>query len=343
MKALLFLEPGLLELRSIPIPRPKEDEVLLKVILAGICQTDVEIFNGHYPVKGPRILGHEFVGEIVEAGEPDLPVGTRVAVYPPIFCGTCIECQRGNFRHCLNFRCLGNTFNGGWAEYVAVCRAQIFPIDPALTEASVWLEPLACVLHALSTFPPAFRGSALVLGGGSMGMLFLQAIKTLFGTRVAVADPHASRLELATRLGAENIVLLQRDEPQHIDKGSIKGFAPAGFDMIIDTTGSADLLETWLPFAGSRCQVIEFGVPVPSAQLTIPLSRLFSREISISGSVGNDIKSFLQGLDLIKNKNIHTSELVEKKIALEEVPQVLLERSLPVPKGKILIDFSMNN
>lgn len=340
MNALVFYEPGVLLLQDIPLPAPSQEEVLLKVITAGICQTDVEIFKGNYPIKTPRVLGHEFVGEVVEPGISGLPPGSRVAIYPPIFCGKCYECLRGNLRHCHNFRCLGNTDNGGWAEYVAVHRTQVYPIDTALTDAAVWLEPLACVLHALSTFPPAFTGRVLILGGGSMGLLFLQALKALHGSQVAVADPHESRLDLARKLGTDWLFQINRGSAYPVNNEAINEVAPFGFDLIVDTTGNALLLQQCIAFAGNRSQVIEFGVPSPEEKLELPLLHLFNRQISISGAVGNDLESFLQGLSLINAGRIATSHLVEKKVHLRDVPDILLERSKPGPKGKVLIECS---
>ncbi|MEM2506395.1 MAG: alcohol dehydrogenase catalytic domain-containing protein, partial [Nitrososphaeria archaeon] len=122
MKAAVFYEPLKLKVEDVPKPVVGANEVLVKVKAAAICGTDLRIYRGTKKIKTPRIIGHEFAGEIVELGEnvEGFTVGDRVTVYPVIACGKCYACMMGRPNICVNRPTIGYEYDGGFAEYVKI-------------------------------------------------------------------------------------------------------------------------------------------------------------------------------------------------------------------------------
>jgi (R,R)-butanediol dehydrogenase/meso-butanediol dehydrogenase/diacetyl reductase len=149
MKAAVFEGLGKLVLKEVPIPQiKKSDEVLIKVEAASICGTDVHILDvpPGYPAKPGIILGHEYIGEIIEIGSEvkDFQVGDRIVLDPNLTCGHCYYCNLGKPNMCLNTEVLGITINGGFAEYSVVPVKAIFKIRKDIpTDIAIFAEPLA--------------------------------------------------------------------------------------------------------------------------------------------------------------------------------------------------------
>ena len=125
MKAIVIEKPGEVSVKEVPNPMPGPGEVIIKVKTCGVCATDYHIFLGEFPANYPLIPGHEISGEITELGNgvEELKIGSRVAVDPSIYCGNCYFCKTNRGNHCYDFRALGVTQNGGFAESMAATSA----------------------------------------------------------------------------------------------------------------------------------------------------------------------------------------------------------------------------
>ncbi len=184
MRAVMKVARGVgnVELCDIPEPEAGPGQVKIAVQAAGICGTDLHIYNDEFPVRPPVVLGHEVAGEIVALGEgvESIAPGTRVTTETYFStCGHCRYCRTGHPNLCLERRSIGSGVNGGFTSYVIVPAGNIHPLpDTVDFEAGALTEPLACVVHAVltpRTIAPGDR--AVIAGPGAIGLLTLQVVK----------------------------------------------------------------------------------------------------------------------------------------------------------------------
>jgi D-arabinitol dehydrogenase (NADP+) len=339
MKSVAFLGKQVVQLREAPDPTPGEGEVRLKVLLAGLCATDRHIVAGHFSVQPPRILGHELVG-IVDAIGPEVPenwIGVKVGVIPARFCGKCAMCQSGNPQLCLNFECLGNTHDGGYAQFTIARSDQLIPLNEISEYDAVWLEPLACVIQALNQVGgKGIAGPVLIIGAGTLGMLMLETILSMTPAKVAVVDPNQPKIENALSRGAQMGWEVPRQGPAPETTEALHQWAPNGVPIVIDTTGVPTAIQRGIEWASPRGKVLLFGVSDPTSKLCISPHQVFSKELAILASSGMTPASFEAAVTLLREKRIQPSTLNAGVINLQDLPAYLLgEKTLPF--GKVLI------
>jgi alcohol dehydrogenase len=225
MLALYF--DGQPAIKDVPRPEPGAGEVLVRVSLAGICGTDLQILKGYHNFRG--IMGHEFVGEV--AGPEDSSwLGQRVVGEINIGCGECDLCRKGLARHCRQRRILGiKDYDGAFAQYLTIPAANLHLMPPEVPdEVAVFTEPLAAAHRVVETALISSESRILIIGDGSMG---LQAAWTLAlnGAQVTLAGHHQDHLALARPYGVET---------------SLAKDLPAGdYQMVVEASGSPSGLE----------------------------------------------------------------------------------------------------
>src|SRR5438270_7364549 len=201
MKALRF-EDGRLRLADAPAPS-REGEALVRVRLAGVCNTDLEIARGYASFRGTP--GHEFVGVVESA--PDAPElkGRRVVGEINAGCGACELCRAGDARHCPARTVLGiHGRDGAFAEYLQLPVANLLPVPDELTdERAVFCEPLAAACALTARVSVGADARVAVVGDGKLGLLCAQALKVLTGARVTLVGKHTSKLDIARRRDIE--------------------------------------------------------------------------------------------------------------------------------------------
>ena len=339
MRAVSFQGPGKLIPVDLPRPSPGPGEVLLRVTVAGVCQTDVHIVQGHFTVRPPRVLGHEFSGEVVAIGEgvSSPQVGQSVGVSPATFCGECVYCQRGQPQQCQRFRCLGNTEDGGWAEFSLIRADQAVSLGPIRPEQAVWLEPLSCVVHALVGHPNLEGSAALVIGAGPLGLLILQTLRNYGAGLVAVVDPNPGKIECASRLGAETAQVVMRTGGTPTVDAVLEAAAPLGFDLTIDTTGKSVSIARAVGWTGRVGSIVLFGVSAPADQLVVSPAEIFDKELTIRAAAGSTPTSFAEAVRLMQTGDFDTDALVWRAVGLDEVPAAVSALTQPGEKGKVLV------
>jgi len=222
MLALVF--DGDLRLRSdYPTPRPRRNEALIAVHLAGICKTDLEIVNGYMNFRG--VMGHEFVGTVV-AG-PKTWHGKRIVAEINCVCGRCDMCRRGISAHCRNRTVLGiDGKDGAFSEYLTVPVRNLHEVPDSVSDTeAVFVEPLAAALQLTRQIKIDPKLAVAVLGDGRLGQLIARVLKGHVRSLVLVGK-HATKLEAA--------------EKQGIQTALTDDFIPrADADVVVDATGSA--------------------------------------------------------------------------------------------------------
>ena len=338
MKSVVLTTPGSVHLTDLPRPTPGEGEVRLRVVLAGICSTDRHIFQGHFTVQLPRVLGHELVGsvEAVGAGVPQSWVGQMCGVQPARFCGKCPPCRRGLPELCEQFACLGNTQDGGFAEYTLVRAEQLVPLGSLPPEVAVWLEPLACVLHALEVSAAATSQSVLVSGAGTLGKLMVMTLSATSLARLAVVDPNPDKVQQALELGAQAGWVVPRSGPATEVGEQIRQWAADGLQTVIDTSGSPAAIERAIDWSGAGARIVLFGVSDPEARVTLSPTVILSKETQMRAVAGMTPTAFIQAEHLLRAGRVDPRRLAAGVVELSDVPQILAEGKL-LNRGKVLI------
>lgn len=210
MKAAIYRGPGAIAVESVPEPgTPDPGEVVLAVSRAAICGTDAsEWAHGPILCTPPVVLGHEFTGRVVAAGDGvSLAEGTRVVSGAGISCGTCEWCKAGRTNLCASYRTLGLQVDGGLAEYVrtpvSICR----PVPDAVSDdAAAMAQPFAVALHAVRRSRLASGEICVVIGVGGIGAFIVAGAAARSPARLIAVDIDPERLDTARRLGADAVV-----------------------------------------------------------------------------------------------------------------------------------------
>jgi threonine dehydrogenase-like Zn-dependent dehydrogenase len=282
MKALVMESPGRLALRELPIPQ-REGECLVRVCMAGICGTDLQMLDGYAGFSG--VPGHEFVGVVETAPEDDRAwIGRRVAGEINIGCGRCHWCAAGIKEHCLDRTVVGiRERDGAFAEYLSLPARNLHAIPAALAdEAAVFVEPVAAACRILEQIAIDDRMHVAVLGDGRMGLLVAQVLKTVT-PHVTLIGRHQHKLEVARRLDLPTAL---SDDLKPAER----------FDVVVDVTGRAEGLRRALTIVRPRGTVVMKSTfhgeapieswPIVVDEVTLVGSRCgpFDRAIALLGS-----------------------------------------------------------
>ncbi len=251
MRALVNCKTGLVLDRSYPMPTLVDGEALIRVLLAGICNTDLEIVRGYMAFQG--ILGHEFVGivEAVHEGPGATPltslIGKRVVgeINAACHCVDCLYCQRGMPTHCPNRTTLGIVNrDGAFADYVMLPTRNLHLVpDNISDEEAVFVEPLAANFEILEQVHIKPTDSVVVLGDGKMGQLAAQVL-TLGGCEVMMVGKHEEKLALAAKRGVHTYLL------EDANSFTLENRRRA--DLVVECSGSAQGLEMALRIVRPR-------------------------------------------------------------------------------------------
>jgi 2-desacetyl-2-hydroxyethyl bacteriochlorophyllide A dehydrogenase len=202
MKAAVLKQYRKIEWDTVPTPQISPEQVLIKIKYASICGSDQHIFNGdfHPRTKLPLIPGHEFYGEIVDAGWKikKHKKGDLVAVDPIIWCGKCPACKIGHYPACTSLKLVGIDLDGGFAEYIAVEEHMLYKISENIQAAhAALIEILSIGFHACNRAGVTSRNTLAVWGAGKVGQSILQAARTKTAKTIFMVDPVAARLQIA--------------------------------------------------------------------------------------------------------------------------------------------------
>jgi len=238
VKALVFDEK--IVIADLPKPARKENESLIKILVAGICNTDLEIIKGYMGYKG--VLGHEFVGIVEDSGDHAL-INKRVVGEINIGCGKCDFCLQGLSRHCQSRSVIGILAKQGvFAQYIALPDANLCLVPDSIPdEHAVFVEPLAAALEILEQVKIIPATSVAIIGDGKLALLILQVIQ-LLGVHCVLFGKHEDKLLIAKNLGA-NI------------ESTTKNYKGV-FDLVIEASGKKEGLFKALELLKPRGQLV---------------------------------------------------------------------------------------
>jgi D-arabinitol dehydrogenase (NADP+) len=323
MKAIVYDAPRQFQYKEVPEPEIQSDDVLVRVDACGLCGTDLHIHEGEFAPNFPLIPGHEFTGEIVALGGSvkALKQKQRVVGNSNESCGKCFYCMRGDFLLCLNLRSYGVTQDGGFAQYLRIKADRIFPIGNLTSREAVMVEPSACAVHGMEVLAMKPGSDVLLFGAGPTGQVLAQLLKLNGAGRLVIAAPPGPKLELAGRLAADEIVPIDRKNPDK-HRNRLRELNPTGFDYIVEATGSAFVCEDALQFVRRGGTLLVYGVYPETETVRFNPFDLFRREITIKGSFAQ-IDAFPRALAYLESGKIKVNEIVTDEFALEDWPKVL--------------------
>lgn len=323
MRAVVYDRPGDFGIREVPDPDPGPGDVLIRVESAGVCGTDLHLHAGEFGPSYPLTPGHEVTGEITAAGGAvtTLRPGQRVVVDNTMPCGWCVECRRARPAFCRNNIAQGVNAPGGFAEYLVAAAAKCFAVDDIPADVAVFAEPAACVLHGLDVLALAPGSDVLLFGAGPTGLLLAQLLAVSGARRLTVAAPTAAKLKLAAARGADVTVQLDRACPGAAS-GRLHELAPDGFDVVIDATGSVDVLSQAIPLTRTGGTVLVYGVTPEAAVWGIPPYEVFRRELTIKGSFAQQY-SFDRSVAALRDGTLDTSGMITHRFRLGDYGDAL--------------------
>lgn len=307
-----------LKVEEVAMPVPEENELLLRVRLAGICGSDSSLFQGKLHVPFPVIPGHEAIGIVEAAGSANskYAVGQRVVIQPNISCGHCPQCLKGLPNICPEKLRLGIDRNGVFAEYIVVPENSVWAVpDTMRDEDAVFIEPLAVALHGVKFAIPCSSDNVLILGAGVIGQLVLQLVRQ-YDCGITACDLVESRLELAGSMGAGQVVngLEMLEDKQ------------ACFDVIYETSGSPAALHHAIELAAPGGKIVLLGLPGQNHMTSSNM--IVRKELHIVGSMIY-VDEFPQVIDILKNNIINTRPLISGLISLEQLSDTLTDFNHP--------------
>ena len=261
MKALMYLGPKHVEVKDVQEPAVKAGQVKLKIKYCGICGSDIGIHLGTHPrAKAPLVLGHEFLGEVMEDGKK-FKKGDRVVAYPLLSCGKCLPCRTGNAHVCNTLGLIGIDTDGGICEYVCADEDILFKVPDGISDkAAAVIEPLAVIVRAVHQSGLQALDTCVVTGAGPIGMLTGMVLKHLGVAKVFISDVNANRLEQARSFG----MIPVNSQTENMDQAVKAATCGEGADVLYECSGaeSAALQMTDITRVGGMiCMVSVHKIP----------------------------------------------------------------------------------
>ncbi|MHC1784219.1 MAG: zinc-dependent dehydrogenase [Anaerolineaceae bacterium] len=320
---------GAMDLRveQVPIPKIGPGEMLIKVMDASICGTDLRIFHGGhrmYPEGTVRIPGHEVVGTIAEMGGliPGYKIGQRVFVAPNTGCGHCLQCISGNNNLCANYLAIGVTIDGGFAEYVripaqAVNQGNVIAVsetvDPAV---AALMEPFACVLRGQNPIHIKPGDNVLVMGAGPIGVMHAKLAKVRGAGCVIVSEPIPDRAAQAKTMGADIVVNPSVEDLKQVLNNVTGG---RGADVVIVAAPVHAAQEAALDLAAIGGRINFFGgLPKDRPTINFDSNLVHYKELVVTATTACSTADCWQTAEIVNAGLVDLSGLVSRRFPLKD-------------------------
>ncbi|MGA2712586.1 MAG: alcohol dehydrogenase catalytic domain-containing protein [Bryobacteraceae bacterium] len=296
----VHLESGEASIRRVPQPQRPEGFALIRLIQAGICNTDLELQRGYYGFSG--IPGHEFVGEVVAADSKEL-IGKRVVGEINLACGVCSWCRRGMGRHCPARSVLGIVRHpGAFREFLTLPETNLHVVPDSIpTEVAVFTEPVAAACEVLAQARIPCSSPVAVLGDGKLGLLVAQVLQ-VNGYRVHQFGRHADKLRIAAKAGVTTEI-----RGEHLPE--------AAYRWVVDATGSQAGLHAAIRMVEPRGTVILKSTV--HGEIPLDTAPVIVNEITL---IGSRCGRFEPALELLQLGAIDVTSMISERMPLADAP-----------------------
>jgi L-iditol 2-dehydrogenase len=335
MQAVMLLGPRKLSCEELPLPRPRADEVVLKIDAALTCGTDLKAFlRGHPKWPMPTRFGHEYAGTIAARGKNvgEVREGDAIMLAPTAPCGVCFYCKREQETLCASL--METMVLGGYAEYVTVpdrvIRTNMFqkPAGISFAEASL-VEPLSCVVHGLQQPNIRLDDIAVVIGAGAFGLLHLVVLRALGVEQVYMIARNPRRAQVARELGATDIIPCAAEDARPFVFELTEG---RGADLVIECTAQPRVWEEAILLARPGGQVILFGGCPPGTTVSLDTYRLHYDQVRVFSPFHFTPKAVRRAVEMLTSRQIPTRHFISGSYPLAELPYAfdLLQQGLGI-------------
>lgn len=315
------------KIEKVPIPRVGDGEVLIKVQVALTCGTDLKVYQRGYHARmivPPALFGHELAGVIEEIGSGVrfFRKGQRVVALNSAPCGQCFYCSKHQENLCEDL--LFN--NGAYAEYIKIPRRIVetnmlsVPANVTYEEAAM-VEPLACVLRGLHETNVEIGDTVVVIGGGPIGLMFIQVAK-LTGCNVIAVVKRDSQVAFAKKLGADEIIQITQVQDL-VD--AVRALTPdrRGADVVVEAVGRPEAWESAIEMVRRGGTVNFFGGCASGVKVKLDTNRLHYSEVTLKATFHHTPEAVRKAFALIAEKKIRGTDYVTGEAPLSKLNNVL--------------------
>ena len=336
MRQVLLEKPLTIRSYETPLPEVEPNWVIAKTLCAGICGTDVHSFFGEtiFGKVFPFHIGHEICAVVEESGGKALRKGDIIVINPFFSCGVCTQCRMGMDNNCQRRTTIGLKGPGGFSEYVYVPEASAVRVHSDNFAAMSLAEPLSTVIYGWEKLNVSPMKSVLINGVGPIGLMFLQLAFHAGVRQLTVTDLNHEKLKTAQAAGAD-FALNPTDAK---DAAQLRTLSDAGFDIIIDCTGSIQSMQACVDGITFGTQILLFGLCPPSAMMEISPFKLYKEDVSIFTSFALNKSAFCKAVALLENGKINTDMLIDAVLPLSDLEASIRKIAAGAVNGKIIID-----
>lgn len=313
---------GHVALLETDIPHPKVDEVLIEIKAAGICGTDLHILHDQYPYWPPVILGHEFSGQIVEAGKQvsGYRVGDRVVGEPhTLACGKCELCRTGYMQLCASKRSIGWGIHGAFARYLAIPEKLLHHIPDTMSfDEAALVEPTAnAVQDVIERGGVQANDFVAVSGPGPIGLLAVMAARAAGASQVALIGVQADvqvRLAAGRELGADHIIVA---DAENVAERIGELTAGRGADVVVEASGAPAAITSSVGMVRRLGRIVVIGM-TGREQISFPWDAAIWKMCTIVFNLSTGYSSWEKAIGLIASKKINVAQLITHRVPLAE-------------------------
>jgi threonine 3-dehydrogenase len=326
-------------LEDVPEPEIGINDVLIRVSRTGICGTDVHIHRwdawAQRTIPVPLVIGHEFVGEVVEVGSnvSDFRAGDRVSGEGHVVCGRCRNCMAGRRHLCAHSIGLGVQRSGAFAELVSLPMTNVWHHWPGVDdEVAAIFDPLGNAVHTALSFP-VLGEDVLVTGAGPIGCMSVAVARHAGARHVVVTDLNASRLELARRMGATLAV-----DPRERDLSDVQrelGMRE-GFDVMFEMSGSPDALRSGVAQMAHGGRIAVLGIP--TAPVELDFDPLIFNMLTLKGVYGREMYETWYQMSVMIDAGLDVSPVITHRFGLPDFEEAFAVAASG-DSGKVLLDW----
>ncbi len=325
MKAAVLQAPKDLRLSDIALPEAGPGELVLRVRAAAVCGTDLRILTGRKTkgVRFPSVIGHEFSGEVVQAGDgvTAFRVGDRVCMDPVIPCRACAYCRAGLENVCLHRQAMGYEFDGAFAEYIripaiALQAGNVFKVPDGMSyEAAALAEPLACCINGQRNAGVRLGDSVVVLGAGPIGLMHAALARAAGARQVIVSEPNALRRQAAAERGVDHVCDPSSESLEAFVKARTEGL---GADVVILAIGVPQLANEALTLVRKGGRVNLFAGFSAGDTSAIDVNLIHYNEILVSGASALRRTDYELALAMLGSGQIDAGALITHRFSVAD-------------------------
>jgi len=340
MKALVKAksEPGLW-LQEVPVPEIGINDVLIKVLRTGICGTDLHIYNwdawAQKTIPVPLVIGHEFVGEIVEVGSnvQDFRPGDIVSGEGHVVCGRCRNCMAGRRHLCADTKGIGVNRPGAFAEYLVLPQTNVWYHDRSIPrDIQAIFDPFGNAVHTALSFP-VLGEDVLITGAGPIGLMAAAIVKYAGARYTVITDVNPYRLELAKKIGATRIVDARTERLREIQNelGMLEGF-----DVGLEMSGSPEAFDEMLANMCHGGKIAMLGIP--NKKMAIDWNTVVFNMLTIKGIYGREMYETWCKMTVMLEGGLDIAPVITHRFKFADFQQGF-DTALSGESGKVILEW----